>query len=417
MREAQEKNADAVVLSPALPGEGDFIAGLIFPLRRHDIRIILLPGKIDEYDVRVLVARAIHYGVFDVIYDPVNAEKILERLRNPASYAKASEGIEIDLLQRQEEWLEKLETAPSETKDEEEMEKAEKDEKDGKTGEKKKGRDSPRIRFPKIPGLKLRKPRVRPEGSIEVPSLKFVVWSPTNFLMSFTAFNLAVAAAKYNLDVLDVALLNFNVAAPETDYWFGVRQDRTSCRLEDAGLATLADAFSPDFVTRVLELKRDWGVKYLPVGNKLINIGTPDFPPGEIKLFEDIIQKAAAREARRKKITIVEAGSWFEHPPAYAALQNCDLIVIPFSGSLQEAALVEQQLGELRRLDVKAEAAIISYLDSEVKIRDPAGVAPKIIIPLNMDGYLKSSLLKKPYCLLNDATKAAWINAVNALLC
>lgn len=416
MKEAQEKNADAVVLSPALSGEGDFIAGLIFPLRRQDIRIILLPGRIDEYDVRVLVARAIHYGVFDVIYDPVNAKKILERLYNPASYAKASEGIEIDLLQRQEEWLEKLEASPLETKiDEEGMEKTDKDEKDGKTGEKKKGRDSPRIRLPKIPGLKLREPRVRAGDDLGISGIICTVWSPANIWVSFVALNLAVATRKgYDWDV---ALLNFNVACPETDYWFGVRQGMKDCRKEDAGLMTFADTMTPQLALRMLELKRNWDVKYLPAGNKLINIGTPDFGSGEdngVMLLDEVIKAAAGRKARKKKVTIIEAGSWFEQPPSYAALKGCDIMVIPVSGSLQEVAVLKQQLEELRRVEVEPKE-VVEILFACDGIREPPAIRRRITLPLDMEGYMKASAMKKPYCLLDETRKKLWLDVVKML--
>lgn len=240
------------------------------------------------------------------------------------------------------------------------------------------------------------------------------VWSPAGFLTSFTALNLAVAAARCSQDV---ALLNFNLACPETDYWFGVRQGMKDCRLEDAGLMTFADTMTPQLALRMLELKRNWDVKYLPAGNKLINVGTPDFGSGEdngVMLLDGVIKAAAGRKARKKKVTIIEAGNWFEQPPSYAALKNCDMLIVPVSGSHQEAEVLKQQLGELRRLEVEPEE-VVEILFACSGVREPPAVGRRITLPLDMEGYMKASAMKRPYCLLDAAREEAWLNVVMAI--
>ncbi len=184
------------------------------------------------------------------------------------------------------------------------------------------------------------------------PKALAAVWSPSGFMVSFTALNLAVAAARTGYDV---ALLNFNLACPETDVWFGVRQTKpAACRVEDAGLMTFAGSLTVELAMRMLK-ERLWGVKYLPAGNKLGNIGTPDFGEGAVDLFREIIATAHARKDDGAKLTVVEAGSWFEQPSAFAALSSCQVLVVPLVGGPQEKAVLDMHLEELGRLGVRPE--------------------------------------------------------------
>ncbi|MGB9860486.1 MAG: hypothetical protein ACPLQP_11175 [Moorellaceae bacterium] len=180
------------------------------------------------------------------------------------------------------------------------------------------------------------------------------VWSPSGFMVSFTALNLAVAAARMGYDA---ALLNFNLACPETDFWFGVRQtEPAKCRMEDAGIMTFGTTLTAELAVKMLEKrKKTWGVRYLPAGNKLRNIGTPDFSSEHVQLFREMIAAAHSREAGGPKLTVVEAGSWFEQPPVMAALSACPVVVVPLAGGEYEKAVLEMHLGELGRLEVKPE--------------------------------------------------------------
>lgn len=189
------------------------------------------------------------------------------------------------------------------------------------------------------------------------------VWSPSGCMVSFTALNLAVAAARMGYDA---ALLNFNLANPETDFWFGVRQtEPAKCRMEDAGIMTFGTTMTPELAVKILEKrKKIWGIRYLPAGNKLRNIGTPDFSSEHVELFREMIAAAHSREAEGPKLTVVEAGSWFEQPPVMAALSACPVVVVPLAGGEHEKAVLEMHLEDLRRLGVELE--VIKFYPLEV---------------------------------------------------
>jgi hypothetical protein len=99
------------------------------------------------------------------------------------------------------------------------------------------------------------------------------VWSPTGYLLAFTALNLAALAASKGFDT---ALINYDLNCPDLDYWFGVRQTGLG-NFDDAsaGVMTFDDSFRPELVARFLK-ERAFGVKYLPAGNKLGKIGAPE---------------------------------------------------------------------------------------------------------------------------------------------
>ncbi|MGI9951365.1 hypothetical protein V3F56_03300 [Moorellaceae bacterium AZ2] len=200
------------------------------------------------------------------------------------------------------------------------------------------------------------------------------VWSPSGFVVSFTALNLAVAAGRMGYDV---ALLNFNLANPETDFWFGVRQtEPAKCRLEDAGIMTFGTSMTPELAVKMLEKRgKTWGVWYLPAGNKLGNIGTPDFSSEHVELFQEIIHAAHGREVKGAKFTVVEAGAWFEQPPVMAALAACPVVVVPLMGEPQEKTVLDMYLEELARLGVKPRVVEFYPLDADGALRR-AGKAP-----------------------------------------
>lgn len=234
------------------------------------------------------------------------------------------------------------------------------------------------------------------------------VWNPSGFFVSMTALNLAVAAAA---EGYDTALINYNFTNPETDIWFGIKQ--TSAKdadYNDAGIMTFGEAISPELAVKMLK-ERAWGVKYLPAGNKLGNIGTPDYGEKGAQLLENIIVAIKAREARKPKVTIIETGTWYEQPPVYAALKTCRVLFIPMSGSRQEGEIVKQQLAELKRVEVEPVTVELIFAPEEIKL--PAQVCQeRLIVPDDRERYLKASATKKPYSLLTEGGQEIWRQAL-----
>ncbi|QGP93363.1 hypothetical protein MGLY_27700 [Neomoorella glycerini] len=237
------------------------------------------------------------------------------------------------------------------------------------------------------------------------------VWNPSGFFVSMTALNLAVAAAA---EGYDAALINYNFTNTETDVWFGIKQTRAKdANYNDAGIMTFGEAISPELAVKMLK-ERAWGVKYLPAGNKLGNIGTPDYGEDGVHLLENIIVAINAREARKPKVTIIEAGTWYEQPPVYAALKTCRVLFIPMSGSHQEGEIVRQQLAELKRVEVEPVTVELIFAPEEIKL--PAQVChERVVVPDDRERYLQASTIKKPYCLTTEDTKEFWRQVVNLI--
>jgi diguanylate cyclase (GGDEF)-like protein len=74
---------DVVVVSPLLSGEEDLISSVIKPLRDENIRVIFCPGNPEYNDAREWMRQLIGWGIYDYVYDPVTADKILHRIENP----------------------------------------------------------------------------------------------------------------------------------------------------------------------------------------------------------------------------------------------------------------------------------------------------------------------------------------------
>ncbi|SHF55524.1 hypothetical protein SAMN02745133_02958 [Desulforamulus putei DSM 12395] len=81
---AQQLSADTVIISILL-GDQDILVGVIKTLRERGIRIIVLPGDIEHEETRQFVAKIIPFGVYDLVFDEVKPEMILQRLHNPAA--------------------------------------------------------------------------------------------------------------------------------------------------------------------------------------------------------------------------------------------------------------------------------------------------------------------------------------------
>lgn len=74
---------DVVVVSPLLSGDEDLISSVIKPLRDENIRIIFCPGNPEYNDARNWMRQLIGWGIYDYVYDPISANKILDKIDNP----------------------------------------------------------------------------------------------------------------------------------------------------------------------------------------------------------------------------------------------------------------------------------------------------------------------------------------------
>jgi len=75
-----------VVFSPALPGEMS-TENLLFEVRKAGRRVIFLAEQSPERD---LLLKLLILGIYDIVFDPVTAEKIVDVLRNPKSFSDVS---------------------------------------------------------------------------------------------------------------------------------------------------------------------------------------------------------------------------------------------------------------------------------------------------------------------------------------
>ncbi|MEW6697303.1 MAG: hypothetical protein AB1341_08145 [Bacillota bacterium] len=222
----------------------------------------------------------------------------------------------------------------------------------------------------------------------ESTSMVITVWNPLGTLKSFTALNLAIATK-------NSGLINFDLTCPELDIWFGIKQTKISEASEkDAGILTMGESMNPALVPKMLrEIK--WGVRYLSAGNKMGNIGTPDYCTGGINLFKEIIQKA--RE--EVKIIIMDAGRDFEYPSTFAALSEADIILIPMLGLPQEADIISQQLTELKRVNVVKPTIELLYVTEDGYEKALQICDRRIEININFPQIIKTSMQKLPHCL------------------
>lgn len=82
--------ADVAVVSPSLPGSGDFL-DILLELRLRDARVVLLPGPRTRERAAELVSEAVFLGIYDVVFDPVLPSSVAERILHPASLADVRE--------------------------------------------------------------------------------------------------------------------------------------------------------------------------------------------------------------------------------------------------------------------------------------------------------------------------------------
>ena len=80
---AAELQPDTVIISPFLKGEGNLVA-IIRTLRDRGVRVVVLPGDLNNEETRNLVRELIPLGIYDYVFDQVKTEKIIKLLRAPA---------------------------------------------------------------------------------------------------------------------------------------------------------------------------------------------------------------------------------------------------------------------------------------------------------------------------------------------
>lgn len=238
------------------------------------------------------------------------------------------------------------------------------------------------------------------------------IWNPTRHMKTVTALNLAVAAVQ---EGKDVALLNYDLHCPDLDSWFGIKQTPIAQGTEkDAGILTFGESLCKELSARLLrEIK--WGVRYLPAGNKLGNIGTPDFGDQvqELQLFKDII-KLARERGTGDNITIINAGCSFEYTATYAALTEADILVIPTTGTPQEGEVIRNQLHELSRVGVIKPVIELLFRNEDADQEQIIQISPlQHEIETNTRGYLKAANQGEPYYFRQ---KGYWNSLVQKIL-
>lgn len=173
---------------------------------------------------------------------------------------------------------------------------------------------------------------------------------------------------------------------------------------------TLGENLMPGHISRLY--CESWGVRYLAAGNKLGNIGTPDLT---LENMEQVIRTVYQRDVKGKPaVTIIDAGTSFEWPSAFAALKQATVILVPLDGSPQEAELVEQQLAELKRVGVKPKTIEVLWdVPGMTKVKQVC--ESRLTVMVDTPGYLKAAAGNKPYC-LSAAGREVWEEVLKKIL-
>ncbi len=91
--DAQE--GDVVVLSETLPGQIE-LADMVKKLRVNDVRVVLLAGNKDNFESLALAKKMISLGAYDVIWNPLTVEKVVERVKKPAKISDIGKEIIVE---------------------------------------------------------------------------------------------------------------------------------------------------------------------------------------------------------------------------------------------------------------------------------------------------------------------------------
>ncbi len=253
---------------------------------------------------------------------------------------------------------------------------------------------------------------VIPDMQESEPPLSHIitVWNPTGSMKTVTALNLAVAAAAR---AIDTALLNYDLHCPDMDAWFGIKQTSIAQGTEkDAGIMTFGDTLGPELGYKLLrEMK--WGVKYLPAGNKLGNIGTPDFGGHmqEVQLFKDILKKVRGRNTGQNTLTIINAGCSFEYTATYVALAEAEIILIPTTDTPQEAEVITNQLQELSRVGINKLVIELLFTDESKGDHNNQIGSLRYEMKADVQGYVQAANFGEPYVL----SQGYWNNLLEKL--
>ena len=222
------------------------------------------------------------------------------------------------------------------------------------------------------------------------------VWSPTGNTWSAPALNLAAAAVEIGYIT---TLLNYDLACTELDAWFNIQNSSSinDFKEKDAGLMTMGENLTPELAVKLVR-KMNWGINYLPAGNKLNNIGTPTFgePAETVELFSKIVKLFKAKE--NNGVLFINAGRDFEYPPTYAALSEADVIIIPCTGNPHEVKVIEQQLQELARIKIVKPTVELLFVTEGV-VKQNQVCQERVEITADYTGYIKAAQQSKPYAL------------------
>ncbi|MDI6906416.1 MAG: hypothetical protein QMC81_02850 [Thermoanaerobacterales bacterium] len=371
-------------------------------------RVVLLADKTSE-----LVPYAAALGVRDFVFMPAAPAEVLHRVENPARAEEAADALRGLALPRVEpEAPDRRERKPgiaaTPTEQKPSRIAAHTEGVFGNLFRKRRGNErsaQPVVEAPPDIGS-----RELPEDGDDEPCTEsqfhsvLTVWNPSGVCKTCTALNLAAAAARGGYDV---ALVNLDLVCPELDIWFGIQQTTVERRkgnlTHGVGLMTFGEALPVEVVPKMLQ-EYGWGIKYLPAGNKLGNIGTPDFELGTI---ERAIEAVAGRDASRPALTILNAAACFELPCSYGALKAADVILIPTTDAPQEAEVVTQQISELRRVGVDSKIIEVLWTLGNGK-REPVwpGIE-RIVVPRDDAGYLAAAAQRNPYAATEDG-RSLW---------
>lgn len=361
---------------------------------RH--RVILLAAKTSE-----LVPYAAALGVRDFVFLPASPAQVLHRLANPATGEEAAEALRGVALPARDERPEsgRLRELGLGKK------------RSGLLGSllaARQARAVPAVREGE-------RPPAETADSIPIQAaarrLTVAVWNPSGAFKTWTALNLAVAAARQGYDV---ALVNMDLVCPELDPWFGVEQSgferRESELVKHVGIVTFGEDLPVNLVSRMLR-ERAWGVKYLPAGHKLDNVGTPDFA---LETMEGVVEAVARRPGNAPALlTVLTTASCFELPCAYAALKKADVIAVPTTDAAQERRVTGRQIEELRRVGVDAGIVEVLWTLTGRGVKEPAWPGTRrVVVERDDAGYLAAAAQGKPYVLVEGSS--AWNEVLTA---
>jgi hypothetical protein len=373
---AQKEKPDVVVITAWLEGTAN-IVDIVYELRSLDIRVVFLAGTLNPSDPTVQEVAKL--SVYDILFGEISIGQVIDKIQNPTP---ASQGMTLingsGYVQEKGSGqkvtgkvkLDYKEDTEDDTCKESRLQKFLNIRNQLPKG----------ISLPKLPSFK-RKDSPKENGVRYIPHHIITVWNPIGGpLKSLTALNLAATATEQEFDA---ALINFNLTSPLLDKWFKIpNTSMSSEQVKDtrgAGVMTFGAELKPDLVANMLN-EYGWGIRYLPAGNKLGNIGTPDIP---LQTLDQIIQIIFRRETRGKPaITIIDTDTSFELPTTYTVLKNASILLVP-TQTKQEDELINDQLAELDRLKIKPKIFKIAWGED---------------VPHNSDLINTSSKQRKPYC-------------------